>query len=53
MVMLSNVSFFEGSLEDDVVSGTSRGDYFFGGLGNDTLRGLAAPTSCAEASATT
>lgn len=43
MVMLSNVSFFEGSLEDDVVSGTRRGDYFFASFGNDTLSGLIGP----------
>ena len=43
MVMVSNVSFFEGSLEDDVVSGTKRGDYFFASFGNDTLSGLIGP----------
>ena len=53
MVVQSGLSFFEGSPEDDVVSGTAGGDYLFGDFGNDTLRGLAGPTSCGAYTMTT
>ena len=43
MVAQSGLTFFEGSPEDDVVSGTSAGDYLYGDLGNDILRGLGGP----------